>query len=408
MRRSLLVLALCLLAIVPGPGRASTTYVHKIGALHEHSGYSDGWPGSTPRDYYASAKGFGLDFLGSGEHSDSARLPNVFSENCLTPEVVLCGLADDENPVNSFRKWDATLDYANAATGDGFTGFRGFEYTSDVFGHINVYFSRNDANAKADGGYASMTPFYTWFTTPANLGGGADGIATFNHPGDKCSLGRTHPTCDWNQYEYVPEADERMVAMEMFNGTKVYDAYYARALDKGWHVGAVGAEDKGHDKPDRWGGPEWAKTVVLVDADPQFCPRQRFLFPDPRSITEDPSPQGCNPYRAAMLARRTYAVQANHNDLRIDLKTNDGTSMGARMAKGPGQVFVLDATVTGAGVARVEFISNGGAVVQAANASSISYLGTGESAERYYYLRVLDAAGKPIAYSSPVWVAPAA
>lgn len=384
MRRSLLVLALSLAAIVPGPGRASTTYVHKIGALHEHSGYSDGWPGSTPRDYYASAKSFGLDFLGSGEHSDSARLPNVFSENCLTPEIPSCALADDDNPVNSFRKWDATLDYARAATGDGFTGIRGFEYTTDVFGHINVYFSRNDANAKTDGGYASMTPFYTWFTTPADLGGGADGIATFNHPGDKCSLGRTDPTCDWNQYEYVAAADERMVAMELFNGTKAFDIYYARALDKGWHVGAVGAEDKGHDKPDRWGGPEWAKTVVMVES------------------ATDPD------YRAAMLARRTYAVQANHNDLRIDLETNDGTTMGARMAKEPGQVFGISATVTGAGVARVEIISNGGAVVAGANASTISYLGTGEPAERYYYLRVLDAANRPIAYSSPVWVAPAA
>ena len=37
-----------------------------------------------------------------------------------------------------------------------FTGFRGFEWTSDRFGHINVYFSRNDTNAKIDGGYATM------------------------------------------------------------------------------------------------------------------------------------------------------------------------------------------------------------------------------------------------------------
>ena len=27
-----------------------------IGALHEHSGYSDGWPGSRPADYFESAR----------------------------------------------------------------------------------------------------------------------------------------------------------------------------------------------------------------------------------------------------------------------------------------------------------------------------------------------------------------
>lgn len=408
MKARVLAFAMCLVSLAPLQGRATTGYAHMIGALHEHSGYSDGWPGSTPRDYYASAKTFGMDFLGSGEHSDSARLPNVFSENCLTMELPSCALADDDQPANSFRKWDATLEYAREATDGTFTGFRGFEYTSDVFGHLNVYFSRNDANAKADGGYARMEPFYTWFTTAPELGGGADGIATFNHPGDKCLLGRTDARCDWNQYAYVAEADERMVGIEMFNGSKSFDAYYVKALDRGWHVGAVGAEDKGHDRPDRWGAPEWAKTVILTSPRPWFCPGQHAILPDPDAIVPDAGAPTCaeRVYRDAMLARRMYAVQANHTDVRIDLATNDGQTMGARLRKAPGQAFGLTATVSGAGVARLDLISNGGAIVATAAGSAISYVGTGTSSERYYYLRVSDGAGKPIAYGSPVWVAP--
>lgn len=400
MKARALAVCLALSALTAVQGHSAPTYAHKIGALHEHSGYSDGWPTSTPADYFASGKAFGLDFLGSGEHSDSARLPNVFSENCLGPDLPLCAVADPDVPANSFRKWAATLDYARAATDTRFTGFRGFEYTSDVFGHINVYFSRHDANAKADGGYASTKPFYTWFTTPHALGGGDDGVATFNHPGDKCALGRTDPTCDWNQYEYVPEADARMVGMELFNGNKAFDSYYWRALDKGWHIGAVGAEDKGHDSQDRWGGPEWAKTVMLLP-DGEFC------IGAPPPLT-DPARPTCAEwvYRSAMLARRTYAVQANHNDIRINMFNNDDQTMGARMTKAAGQAFGIAATVTGAGVATIELVSNGGAVVASTTDQLLSYVGVGTWSERYYYLRVLDASGKPIAYGSPMWVAP--
>ena len=198
-------------------------YLALVGPLHEHSGYSDGWPGSTPGTYYASAKGFGNDFLASGEHSDSADLPMVVSENCLDPEVFASCASADPNPVNSFRKWDATLEYAQAATDASFVGIRGFEWTSDVFGHINVYFSTHDANAKTDGGYGVTTEtFWQWFSLPTLAGGGDDGLGTFNHPGSKCSLDETDATCNWNDFAYRPEADARMVGIEVYNDTRDY------------------------------------------------------------------------------------------------------------------------------------------------------------------------------------------
>src|SRR5262249_3700690 len=138
-----------------------------VGSLHEHSAYSDGWPGSRPADYYASGRGHGLDFMGGSDHSDNTGLPMSFSAYCADPSQSGydpappgCAPADAVNPADSFRKWDATGEQAAAATTPAFTAFRGFEWTSDRFGHINVYFSSRWINAKGDGGYATMDSFY--------------------------------------------------------------------------------------------------------------------------------------------------------------------------------------------------------------------------------------------------------
>ncbi|MBI4728066.1 MAG: CehA/McbA family metallohydrolase [Acidobacteria bacterium] len=376
--RLLIAVSVVASALAPlGSSTADPPYLSLVGALHEHSGYSDGWPGSTPADYYASGKAFGLDFLAGSEHSDNSQIPAVFSEYCLTPEdAAKCAIADDDNPVNSFRKWDATLDYARAATDAGFTGFRGFEWTSDVFGHINVFFSAHDWNAKEDGGYGATTKtFYTWFGLPHEVGGGDDGLAVFNHPGDKCLLGRTDATCDWNHFEYVPEADDRMVGIELYNGHDTYGSYYVEALDKGWHLGAVGAEDIGHSKSDDWGGPGWAKTVILATDRSEAA------------------------IRAAMLARRFYAVRAR--DIRLDFSV-DGEGMGARIARAPGDSLPVHASVNRSG-ATIELVTSGGTVVATSVGPVLDAVVSASAAQRYYFARVIEG-GKAVAFSSPVWV----
>jgi hypothetical protein len=336
--------------------------------------------------------------MGSSEHSDNADLPTVFSEYCLNGDMPMCAVADDDMPANSFRKWDATLEYARAASDESFTGFRGFEWTADVFGHINVYFSDNDENAKTDGGYGvTMATFWEWFTRDRSLGGGSDGIATFNHPGDKCSLGKMDPTCDWNQFEYVPAADQRMVGIELFNGRKDFGQYYVQALDKGWHVGAVGAEDKGHDKADRWGSSSYAKTVMLfptvirceiVVPYPDLLPRQQLTCAEQR-------------LHEAMLARRTYGVLDNTVRIQMDA---GGEPMGARISRPAGSTVPLTVSATGDTPARIEIVTTGGTVVASGLASGLSYDIPVTGGEHWYFARILDAVGKPQAYSSPVWV----
>jgi hypothetical protein len=392
MRRTL---ALALLVVFACSGVAQARVHAYTGSLHEHSGYSDGWPGSRPADFFASGRRHGLDFMGASDHSDNTGLPFNFSGYCLDPSQdgydpanPLCLDADPVNPADGFRKWDATGEQALAATTPAFTAFRGFEWTSDRFGHINVYFSSNWANAKADGGYADMSTFYGWLTRPVALGGGADGLATFNHPGDK-KLSTSDPAYNWDDFTYVPAADAQMVGIEVYNSTSDFarggahgsppEGWYSHALDKGWHVGAVGAEDLGHHFGDDWGGPAQAKTVILG--------RDRSAAA----------------LKAAMQARRFYAVQHPGDALQFRV---DGQQMGARLQRRIGKALEFDASATGAaggGPIRLELVTSGGKVVASAADGDLAVTRPVTAAEKWYYVRASQG-DAVIAYSSPVWV----
>jgi len=69
-----------LLFVLSGTAAAQTHSY--IGSMHEHSAYSDGWPGTRPHDYYESGVKYGNDFMGSADHSDNMGLPVVLSEAC--------------------------------------------------------------------------------------------------------------------------------------------------------------------------------------------------------------------------------------------------------------------------------------------------------------------------------------
>src|SRR4051794_37537604 len=56
---------------------------HLVGSMHEHSAYSDGWPGTRPFDFYESGARHGLDFMAGSDHSDNMGLPIVLSEGCI-------------------------------------------------------------------------------------------------------------------------------------------------------------------------------------------------------------------------------------------------------------------------------------------------------------------------------------
>jgi hypothetical protein len=358
-----------------------------VGAMHEHSGYSDGWAGSTPQDFYRSGRDHGLDFVFGSDHSDTTDVPVVVNDGCTDPTATPgCVGGDNDTPTNSMSKWEATAVQARAATSPTFTAARGFEWTSDRFGHISVYFSRNDTNAKVDGGYASMATFYDWLARRPDAGGGADGLAVFNHPDAKKlqGVGGSDPQVNWDDLAYVPAADRQMVGIEVYNDVEFdrYGPWYDHALDNGWHVGAIGAEDLGHRRTDDWGGPAYGKTVVLATDRSQAA------------------------YQAAMQERRFYAV--------VDTRTRltflaDGAPMGSRLTRPAGTPVLVTASVAApaaAGTVKLELVGPGGAVLAtgAPGGSLTATITTPASGELWAYVRATDANGHHIAYGSPVWL----
>lgn len=358
-------------------------FVHYVGGLHTHTGYSDGVPGSTPGDAYVNARDAeSLDFMAVTEHSEALRVPFTLSEGCLeSPEAIAgCAFADPDAPADSFDKWDAQRPQAVSQTRPGdFLALRGFELTNDVFGHVNVYFSRNFVTRAETAEAAGMEAFYQWLRTPAAAGGGADGLATFNHPNDKKVLGNANVRGNnWNDFAYVPDLDERIVGIEVFNRAKNYESWVLQALDKGWHLGLVGAEDI-HES--NWGADVYAKTVFLAEG---------LTMPD---------------LKEAMKARRMYATL--DKTIRISF-TAGGRPMGSRIAAFEGVPLTIH--VDGGNVDHLDLLSNdAGAVdhvVASAAGRDLSFTATPASDERYYFLRVVEPGGRKVAYSSPIWVRP--
>ncbi len=387
--RGIVAVLATLVVTAPAGAQVLTPYE---GAVHEHTAYSDGEPGKRPADAFAAVRQRGSTFMVSTEHSDTQYLPIVTNLKCLDPAVLLsCIGGDATRPLDALRKWQATAEQANAATTSSFVGIRGFEWTNDRHGHLNVLFSTHTTNAKIDGGYLTMDAFWSWFSRPVSLGGGADALATFNHPSDRelseflpgGFLGFIPeidmPGSNWDDFKHIPSADARMVGMELFNGGSDYGAAndrhpagsYGRALDRGWHVGAIGAEDT-HDTS--WGLPSKRKTVILASA-----------------LTRPA-------LRSALEARRFYATR--HAGVRMTF-TADGEQMGARLTRAAGTPISFAAD--GPAGSTVELVTSGGVQV-AAGVAPLTVTRAASASERWYFVRVRGADGQSLAYSSPIWV----
>jgi len=275
----------CDLTAFADPGYAVTEdpspdgqYEWKVGAVHEHSGYSDGDPASVPRDYFKAAAsgvnatdtGVRLDFLFSSEHTDNTQITATTNASCLSSpqQALLCGHFTDSS---FYWKWPATLKQAVESSTEAFTAVRGFEWTNDFYNHMNVYFSTNFRNVKIDGSYLSMDRMWEWLQRPVAEGGGADGLVTFNHPGSNPKLspfdgGLPHSellartgASNWNEVEYVPAVADRVVGMEINGGEDI--EWFIRALTNGWRIGPVAAEDH-HETS--WASRDDHKTLVLT------------------------------------------------------------------------------------------------------------------------------------------------
>ncbi|MDQ2648501.1 MAG: hypothetical protein M3Z03_02975, partial [Actinomycetota bacterium] len=346
-------------------------YALRIGALHEHSGYSDGDPDMRPRDFFAAGRtghntadaggdtGVVVDWMLSSEHSDNEKLPVTTAEVCINPGALpdqlaagdLLGLGpllcQNVDQGDHYDKWDQTLAQAAEATEadaegayTGFTAMRGFEFTNDYYNHLGVYFSRNVVNAKVDGSLLTTEAFWNWLREPSTRGGGDDALVVFNHPGHLPALSPFDSDTplnqlladlvgggDWHDLTHVSDVDDRVAGLEVNGGDDLF--WYTKALRNGWHLGPVGAEDE-HQR--EWSSTADPKTVVLTRG---RSPRDYYAaFRAQRTMVVAPDMVGGEPGAPA-----TYPKV---------LLWADGTSVQDPAAT------VLGGTVTGAGAHALE------------------------------------------------------
>lgn len=318
----------------PSPGQPLT---QRVGAVHNHSGYSDGDPTSRPADYFTAAHtghnvadaggdtGVRVEYLMSSEHSENEKLPVTTAAECINLAAIPDKLAaldllavpplscSNVTQPDHYRKWDETLAQAVDATEfvdgayTGFTAMRGFEWTNDYFNHLGVYFSRNVVNAKADGSYVSMDQFWNWLRQPAEAGGGSDALVVFNHPGGNPALtpfdgdlvinqvlADTAGNGNWNNIAYIADVDERVAGIEVNRGDDL--SWFIKALTKGWHLGPVAAEDE-HQR--EWSSTIDGKTLMLTGG---RSPRDYYYaFSQHRTVAVSPDLVGGEPGELAVV-----------------------------------------------------------------------------------------------------------
>ncbi|MGH3442669.1 MAG: hypothetical protein ACRDUY_11635, partial [Nitriliruptorales bacterium] len=262
--------------------------------LHNHSHLSDG--AGDPTLLFDSIRSAAYDVAAVTDHSTLS----FGAAGRVTEEI--CAVVDGE-PTHGERqdcrslaaideaRWVRAKELADAADDPGrFVAMRGFEWSSPFLGHINVWLSERwidplhtagidssglgehfrevpgagdpvgaalDTVGRANPAHTGMIPFYEWLTadpsTPV-LGGGADGLASFNHPGRE--------TGRFSYFRYHEAVASHFVAVEMLNRREdhLFKSFASgqpsplvECLNAGWRVGISGVSDEhGTD----WGHPE--------------------------------------------------------------------------------------------------------------------------------------------------------
>lgn len=339
--------------------------------MHNHTLFSDGDGEASAA--YESMKGAGLDIAALTDHSTLAWAPGIaLPDPCTLDPTGECsglwGLDEEE--------WQATLAMVDAATVTAadaaadpslreFLAVRGFEWSSPTLGHMNVWFSDTWIDPLHTGGLSAATTaadfiheetsadptglsvileellrvvggvqgplgmlgFQQWLAAPADTpitGGGADGLAGFNHPGREA--GR------FGEFAHDPALQDQVISLELLNRKEDYlfeltdinrPSPLIACLGKGWRPGILGVTDEhGTD----WGNPTG---------------KGRGGF-----WVGELSPTGM---REAMRQRRFFATRVK--GLRVDAAAN-GVRMGQAFRHEGGQVLLqldIDAGAARAG-----------------------------------------------------------
>jgi hypothetical protein len=320
------------------------------GDLHNHTGYSDGL--GRPEDALRQMRARGLHFAAITDHGE---------------------LLDRDTASRDPHKWSAIAQQVAALSSDDFLAMRGFEWSSPRQGHSNVWGSTTYTGYRATGDQ-SMQDFYDWLIQ-AQPTAGAQVLASFNHPGREI-------VC-FDGCAFVPGLDDRLVALECFNRGDDYGDAYFQALDRGWHVGAIGVSDHHGDD---WGSPTFPRAGVLASA-----------------LT-------LSHLQTALMARQVFATRS---PTLVLLVMGNEALMGARLHLRPSAPVMIGVwchdPVAGQSRARLELWSNGGTLIATHETRGLQQISWHIEAkpqhtrEHWFVVRVLYDGGVR-AYSSPLWV----
>jgi PHP domain len=319
------------------------------GDLHNHTGYSDGI--GRPEEALRQMRARGLHFAAITDHGE---------------------FFDRDTTIREAHKWEATARQVAALTDDDFLAIRGFEWSSPHQGHSNVWCSVA-YTGHHDTGDRSMQAFYDWLTSAQPVPG-AQVLASFNHPGREVMC--------FDGCVFVATLDERIIALECFNRGDDYGDAYFQALDRGWHVGAIGVSD--HHRDD-WGNPSFPRAGVLASG-----------------LT-------LSQLQTALMARRVFATRSPTLAL---LLMGREALMGSRLHLGASDPLSLDIWCHDPPAsrrrARLELWSNGRMLIATYETRGLQQVAwhvtipPRDAREHWFVVRVLYD-GMVQAYSSPLW-----
>lgn len=333
-------------------------YNHYRGQLHSHTNYSDGI-GDIIEAYSWARNQSQLDFFAVTDHSqmfDNDTTANLSS--------------------HASEEWAFSKAVADQCNVDGkFVAILGFEqsYYDKISGHINTFNTEGFLSANS----LNLQDYYK------SLAQNKDSFSQFNHPGTTWG--------DFNNFGYyTQELDDVIHLLEVGNGpgsqvNQDYwrcDAYYSKALDKGWHV----APTNGQDNHQRfWGNCNPFRTVILS-----------------KELTREA-------IFDAIREHRVYAAEDSNVEVNYTL---NGYVMGSEIDDQVGAVDI-NVTITDADandiVQEISVISNGGKAVAykaiKSNSSILNYQVTLDSPQKstYYFIKIKQKDGNLI-FTAPIWI----
>lgn len=333
-------------------------YNHYRGQLHSHTNYSDGL-GDIIEAYSWARNQSGLDFFAVTDHSQ-------MFDNDLTATL----------DYHESEEWAFSKAVADQCNEDGrFVALLGYEqsYYDKTSGHMNTF--------NTDGFLSSNTVnLQEYYDAIAKC---KDSISQFNHPGTT-----------WGDFDnfgyYSQERDDVIHLLEVGNGpgnqvNQGYwrcDAYYSRALDKGWHVAPTNGQDN-HQR--YWGNSNPFRTVILA-----------------KELTREA-------VFDAIREHRVYAAEDSNVEVNYSL---NGYVMGSKIDDNVNSVDI-NVTVTDPDttdlVQEITVFSNGGKAVAykaiKSNSNTVNYQVSldAPSKSAYYFIRIKQKDGNLI-FTAPIWI----